>query len=63
MYNIPSSRKQVESMKKNSGLVVIGGILWLSFVLAGAGVVAVDYATDESPTAIAQTPSPVLVER
>ena len=62
MYRISNSQKQIKSMKKNSGFIVLGGILWLSFALAGAGVVAVDYATDESPTALAQNPTPVLAE-
>ena len=62
MYNISNSRKQIPSIKKNSGFIVIGGILWLSFALAGAGVAAVDYAMDENSVAIAQTPPPALAE-
>ena len=64
MYKIPSVRTQITPIKKNGGFIVIGGVLWLSFALAGAGVAAVDYAIDQSPatTAIAQTPPPALAE-
>jgi len=63
MYKTSNNRKQIPSIRKNSGFIVIGGILWLSFALAGAGVAAVDYAMDDnSAVAIAQTPPPALAE-
>jgi len=62
MNNNSNGQKQITSIRKNSGFIVVGGILWLSFALAGAGVAAVDYAMDENAVAIAQTPPPVLAE-
>lgn len=64
MYYYPSGRKQITSIQKNGGFIVLGGgVMWLYFTLAGLGVITVDYMIDEkNPATIAQTQSPVLAE-